>query len=663
MNHTLLHLALWENDPWLEPYQKVIRRRHEQSVLTMRELAGMKPLSSASDNHLFYGVHRTKRGWVLREWAPHAKALYLIYEANGWARKPEFAFSPVGQGNWELNLPSKALSHGMLYKWYIEWEGGGGERLPAYARRCVQDAQTLIFSAQVWEPPKAYRWRFKAPPKPKYPLIYEAHIGMGGEEPRVHTFNEFREVVLPRIVALGYNTLQLMAIQEHPYYGSFGYQVSNFFAVSSRFGTPDELKALIDEAHKYKIAVLLDIVHSHAVKNEVEGLSRFDGATDLYFHAGERGEHPAWSSRCFNYGKNEVLRFLLSNCKFWMEEYRFDGFRFDGVTSMMYYDHGLGRDFGSYDSYFDGSQDEDAIIYLTLANRLVRERNAQAFTIAEDVSGMPGLAAPFLDGGMGFDFRLSMGVADLWIKWLKERPDESWDMGELFHELTNKRADERTISYSESHDQAMVGDKTLIFRMIDAKMYDSMDILSRDLEVDRGIALHKVIRLLTLAAAGDGYLTFMGNEFGHPEWIDFPREGNAWSYAYARRQWSLADHPDLKYKGLEAFDAAMIRLAREESLFSAPPRIVVQDNASKVLIFTRGHLLFVFNVHPQHSYSGYSFGVDAGKYRICLDSDASTFGGFSRNNADIEHFTIWQAPDNKLSLYLPARTAMVLKKF
>jgi len=629
----------------------------------MRELAGMKPLSSASDNHLFYGVHRTKRGWVLREWAPHAKALYLIYEANGWARKPEFAFSPVGQGNWELNLPSKALSHGMLYKWYIEWEGGGGERLPAYARRCVQDAQTLIFSAQVWEPPKAYRWRFKAPPKPKYPLIYEAHIGMGGEEPRVHTFNEFREVVLPRIVALGYNTLQLMAIQEHPYYGSFGYQVSNFFAVSSRFGTPDELKALIDEAHKYKIAVLLDIVHSHAVKNEVEGLSRFDGATDLYFHAGERGEHPAWSSRCFNYGKNEVLRFLLSNCKFWMEEYRFDGFRFDGVTSMMYYDHGLGRDFGSYDSYFDGSQDEDAIIYLTLANRLVRERNAQAFTIAEDVSGMPGLAAPFLDGGMGFDFRLSMGVADLWIKWLKERPDESWDMGELFHELTNKRADERTISYSESHDQAMVGDKTLIFRMIDAKMYDSMDILSRDLEVDRGIALHKVIRLLTLAAAGDGYLTFMGNEFGHPEWIDFPREGNAWSYAYARRQWSLADHPDLKYKGLEAFDAAMIRLAREESLFSAPPRIVVQDNASKVLIFTRGHLLFVFNVHPQHSYSGYSFGVDAGKYRICLDSDASTFGGFSRNNADIEHFTIWQAPDNKLSLYLPARTAMVLKKF
>ena len=662
LHHQILQLPLWENDPWLEPFQKAIRKRYEQSMLKIRELAGLQPVNSVANNHLFYGVHRTPQAWVLREWAPHAKAIYLLYEANGWERHPEFAFKSVGQGNWELTLPLQALSHGTLYKWYIEWEGGGGERLPAYARRCVQDPQTLIFSAQVWEPPQAYQWRYKSPSKVKYPLIYEAHTGMGGEEPRVHSFTEFREVVLPRIIKLGYNTLQLMAIQEHPYYGSFGYQVSNFFAVSSRFGTPDELKMLIDEAHKNGIAVLLDIVHSHAVQNETEGLSRFDGATDLYFHAGARGDHPAWSSRCFDYGKNEVLNFLLSNCKYWLEEFHFDGFRFDGVTSMMYYDHGLGRDYGSYEHYFDGSQDEDAITYLTLANRLVHEYNPNAFTVAEDVSGMPGLAAPYSDGGMGFDFRLSMGVADLWIKWLKERPDEAWDMGQLFYELTNKRADERTISYAESHDQAMVGDKTLIFRMIDAKMYDLMCVESSDLDVDRGIALHKMIRLVTLATSGDGYLTFMGNELGHPEWIDFPREGNNWSYAYARRQWSLANNPNLRYKGLEAFDAAMIRLAQEESLFAASPRLVAQDNGAKILAFMRGNLLFAFNFHPNSSYTDYAFYVDAGKYSICLQSDAAVFEGFSRIDSSVEHFTAWQAPHNKLSLYLPARTAVVLKR-
>ena len=662
MNHNLLHLLLWENDPWLEPYIKVIRRRYERSVLKTRELAGMQPLGSVANNHLYYGVHRTSEGWVLREWAPNATALYLLSEANGWKRSAEYAFYQVGNGNWELLLPLDAMHHKMLYKWYIEWNGGGGERLPAYSVRCVQDPQTLIFSAQVWDPPQPYQWHASTPPRVRHPLVYEAHIGMGGEEPRVHTFNEFRQTVLPRIVKLGYNTLQLMAIQEHPYYGSFGYQVSNFFAVSSRFGTPDDLKALIDEAHKYGIAVLLDLVHSHAVKNEVEGLSRFDGATDLYFHRGNRGDHPAWSSRCFDYGKDQTLFFLLSNCKYWLQEYRFDGFRFDGVTSMLYHDHGLERHFNGYDSYYDGNQDEDAIVYLTLANHLVHEVAPHAITIAEDVSGMPGLAAPFHDGGMGFDFRLSMGVADLWIKWLKERPDETWDMGELYHELTNKRADEHTIGYAESHDQALVGDKTLIFRMIDAKMYDSMDLSRRDLEVDRGIALHKMIRLVTLATAGEGYLNFMGNEFGHPEWIDFPREGNGWSYLYARRQWSLPNNPDLRYKGLDAFDAAMIHLAQDESLFSHPPQIIVQDNAAQVLAFMRGNLLFVFNFDPNRSYMDYTFSVDAGKYTISLNSDDVLFEGFSRIDHHIEHFTIWRPPHHQLSLYIPARTAMVLKK-
>ena len=394
---------------------------------------------------------------------------------------------------------------------------------------------------------------------------------MSSEQEKVSTFSEFRKDVLPYIHSLGYDTIQIMALQEHPYYGSFGYQVSNFFALSSRFGTPEEFKELVDQAHGMGMAVIMDIVHSHSVDNEAEGLSRFDGREDLYFYSGDRGRHPAWGSRCFDYGKHETQQFLLSNCKFWLEEYHLDGFRFDGVTSMMYWDHGLGKAFSGYDCYFDAGVDESAVTYLALANMLIKEVNPDAITIAEDVSGMAGLAAPFEAGGVGFDFRMSMGVADSWIKWIKTLSDEQWSMGEMWWQLTNKRKDEKTISYAECHDQAMVGDKTIAFRLMDKEMYTHMDRNSRSDVIDRGLALHKMIRLVTMATAGDGYLNFMGNEFGHPEWIDFPREGNGWSYKYARRQWSLVKADYLRYRPLMLFDKAMVSMARKESLLSSAP--------------------------------------------------------------------------------------------
>ncbi|MFY9116773.1 MAG: alpha amylase C-terminal domain-containing protein [Bacteroidales bacterium] len=651
---------IWEHDPFLKPYRPVLLRREQLLNTRMKEITGAhESLLEAVNNHLYYGVHKTKEGWVCREWAPNATDMYLIGDCNGWEIHPDYAFEPVGGGNWELHLPEDALCHGQLYKWFLEWPGGSGERIPAYVRRCVQDPVTKIFSAQVWNPQKPYKWKYAPPEKIKNPLVYEAHIGMSGEEPGVSSFNSFTKDVLPRIERLGYNTLQLMAIQEHPYYGSFGYQVSNFFAVSSRFGTPEELKHLIDQAHARGIAVVLDLVHSHAVKNELEGLSRFDGTYDLYFHKGERGEHPLWSSRLFDYGKQAVLHFLLSNIKYWAEEFRFDGFRFDGVTSMIYYDHGLGRDFTGYGDYFDGTQDEDALVYLGLANRLIHQSNPEAITIAEDVSGMPSLAYPAELGGIGFDFRLSMGVADYWIKWIKEIKDEDWHVGDMFYQLTNKRGDERTLSYAECHDQAMVGDKTIIFRLMDKEMYTSMSKDIESLIVDRGVALHKMIRLLTLSTAGDGYLNFMGNEFGHPEWIDFPRQGNDWSYQYARRQWSLADHELLRYKDLELFDMDMIRMAKERLLFDHPPQPVVQDIGSQVLAFTRGNLLFVFNWSPNRSYTDYGLEVKPGAYTCILDTDNPRYGGFDRYRRGTVHVTIQQPGTNRLFLYLPARTAMV----
>ncbi|MCQ2165947.1 MAG: alpha amylase C-terminal domain-containing protein [Bacteroidales bacterium] len=650
---------IYEGDPWLEPWKNIIDGRHRNITFRLNSLADASGhLSGRMNNHLHYGLHHTGNGWVFREYAPNASKIYLLGDFNNWKRNPSWELHACGGGDWEIKVPEAFLRHGQLYKLFIEWPGGGGERIPSYATRCVQDAQTKLFSAQVWNPAEPYVWKNGKVGPRRTPLVYECHIGMSSEQEKVATFDEFRENVLPRVKSLGYDTLQIMALQEHPYYGSFGYQVSNFFALSSRFGTPDEFKRLVDEAHGMGIAVVMDIVHSHSVDNELEGLGMFDGREDLYFHYGPAGRHPAWGSRCFDYGKNETCCFLLSNLKFWMEEYHLDGFRFDGVTSMIYWDHGLGTDFGNYELYFNSNVDESALSYLALANVLVHELNPDAITIAEDVSGLAGLAAPFEAGGIGFDFRMSMGVADHWIKWIKERDDWDWNMGEIWWELTRKRSDEKTISYAECHDQAMVGDKTIIFRLLDALMYDGMSRSSQNILIDRGIALHKMIRLLTLVTAGDGYLNFMGNEFGHPEWIDFPREGNGWSFKYARRQWQLVDNPDLRYAGLNAWDAAMIRFARRTGLLETPPVELYRNDGDKVLVICRKDCIFAFNFNPVRSFTDYGFEAPSGKYTSVLDSDEAEFGGFSRVDDKVEHLVV----DGRLKLYLPSRCVVVLKK-
>ncbi|MCI0522346.1 MAG: alpha amylase C-terminal domain-containing protein, partial [Bacteroidales bacterium] len=521
-------------------------------------------------------------------------------------------------------------------------------------------------SAQVWQPSQGYVMRHPAPPPPPSLLIYEAHVGMATEEERTGTYREFTQNVLPRIKHLGYNTVQLMAIQEHPYYGSFGYHVSNFFAASSRFGTPDDLKELVDTAHGIGLRVIMDLVHSHAVSNTLEGLGLQDGDHGLYFHDGQRRKHVAWDSLCFDYGKPEVAHFLLSNCKYWLEEYHFDGFRFDGITSMLYYDHGLGSDFVSYKQYFDGNQDTDAIVYLTLANKLIHEFDPGATTVAEEMSGMPGLASPVNIGGIGFDYRLAMGVPDIWIKLVKEVADENWELGYLLHELTQHRPEERVVSYCESHDQALVGDKTLIFRLADAEMYTSMSLSTPSLVIDRAVALHKMIRLFTFIAAGGGYLTFMGNEFGHPEWIDFPREGNGWSYKYARRQWSLAENSLLRYQHLNEFDRAMIITGKKSDLPGLQlTETITVNNTDKIIAFKRGNLITVMNFNPSVSFTGYGIPVK-GKFRIILNTDDPLFGGQGRIDTTQVYFSV---PDHghygvtaphHLKLYLPARTAMVL---
>jgi 1,4-alpha-glucan branching enzyme len=663
-------LKLIKNDPWLNPYVSAIEGRNSYFLHKEKELTGngKSSLYDFASGHLYFGLHPASSGWFFREWAPGAENIYLIGDFNSWQEREEYRLNRLENGVFEIHLLKNALRHQDLYKLKVHWNNGFGERIPAWAHRVVQDEKTGIFSAQVWNPEQAYQFKIKSfVPDTSPLLIYECHIGMATGEEKVGTYREFTENTLPRVKAGGYNCIQIMAIQEHPYYGSFGYHVSGFFAASSRFGTPDELKELIDTAHGMGIAVIMDIVHSHAVKNEVEGLGRFDGTYTQYFHKGARREHPSWDSLCFDYGKNEVLHFLLSNCKFWLEEYRFDGFRFDGVTSMLYYSHGLGEAFTGYDYYFNGNQDGDAICYLTLANRLIHQINKHAITVAEEVSGMPGLAVPIEDGGYGFDYRMAMNIPDYWIKIIKERKDEDWPVSSIWWEMTNRRADEKTISYAESHDQALVGDKTIIFRLIDAQMYWHMAASDQNMAVDRGMALHKMIRLVTASTINGGYLNFMGNEFGHPEWIDFPREGNGWSYKYARRQWDLVDNPALKYRFLGDFDKAMIHLIGEIKNFQSSEIYKVWDNeGDQVLAYRRSGLLFVFNFNPGQSFIDYGLLVPEGKYRIVLNTDSPDFGGFGLVDESVEHFTIhdplYKNEEKEwLKLYLPARTALALK--
>ena len=666
MNPSKFYLS----DSWLDPFKCTIEDRINKCQTREHHIAGNGKLVEFAMGHYYYGLHCENGEWIFREWAPNATIIFLVGVFSGWKETPHYRLNRINSyGDWEIRLSGESIKHGDLFKLSLHWEGGRGERIPSYATRVVQDDTTKIFCAQAWCPEEPYKWEienFTAPATA--PVIYEAHIGMATAEEKLGTYSEFTENVLPVIARSGYNTVQLMAIQEHPFYGSFGYHVANFFAASSRFGTPDDLKALVDKAHKLGIRVIMDLVHSHSVKNVNEGLGMFDGTPGQYFHTGNRRYHIAWDSLCFDYGKDNVLHFLLSNCRYWLEEYKFDGFRFDGVTSMIYYNHGLEKNFTSYYDYFDGGQDIDALAYLYLANKMIHEFKPGALTVAEEMSGMPGIAADTAGMGYGFDYRLSMGVPDIWIKLVKDTPDENWDMRNLIHELTQHRPEEKIISYCESHDQALVGDKTLIFRMLDAEMYTGMTKSYHSIPVDRGIALHKMIRLITFGASGGGYLNFMGNEFGHPEWIDFPREGNNWSYKYARRQWHLAENEDLKYSFLLKFDNRMINLHKEfRILDDLYVNKLYDNNYDKVLAFTRGDFLFLFNFHATNSFTDYGIPLK-GKFRIVLDTDDPEFGGFNRVDRSQVYMSAKKAQRNVLDvpfylyLYLPSRTALVLKK-
>ncbi len=661
-------LQLIKDDPWLAPYENDLNNRFNYFKKELDRINKQYgSLINYAGRHHELGFHHDalKKGWWYKEWAPAAESLHLRGDFNDW-NSESHPLKKNEDGIWEIFVPDKdGLKNFSKIKVSVKAANGVNDRIPAYTRYAIQNSQTHDFTACIWQVKKKFPWTDKKfnLKEIKAPIIYECHPGMAQEKEGVGTFKEFEENILPRIKDLGYNCIQMMAVKEHPYYGSFGYHVSNYFAPSSRFGTPEDLKSLINKAHEMGMAVIMDMVHSHAVKNFSEGLNDFDGSGHQYFHEGGRGYHTGWDSKLFDYGKEEVSRFLLSNIRYWLEEFHFDGFRFDGVTSMLYHHHGEGVAFDHYDKYFKEGVDWDAIRYLQLANTLIHELKSEALSIAEDMSGMPGNCRPVEEGGVGFDYRLGMGIPDEWIKILKHKKDEEWGMEEIWNVLSNRRHGEKTVAYTESHDQAMVGDKTLAFWLMDKEMYWHMRKDDDNLVIERGIALHKMIRLITSSVGGESYLNFIGNEFGHPEWIDFPREGNQWSYKYARRQWSLVDHPELKYEYLNNFDQAMVNLLKNNNVLSAQPaKLLNVDENNQVLIFERANLIYIFNFHTTNSIPDYEFWVPkAGNFQYVLNSDDAQFGGHDRIDPKTEHISFKKEGGDFLKIYCVNRTALVLK--
>lgn len=663
-------------DPWLEPFSEALRRRFSKTqdwIKTINDTEGGLEKFSRGAEKFGFNVD-ADNNVIYREWAPNATAAFLIGDFNNWDRNAH----PMAKndfGVFEITISAQggqpAIPH--LSKVKISLNLPNGEhvdRLPAWIKYVTQDLSVSpAYDAHFWNPPASETYKFKnaRPKKPASVRVYEAHVGISSPDQRVATYKEFTKNMLPRIKNLGYNVIQLMAVMEHAYYASFGYQINNFFAASSRYGTPEDLKELIDTAHGLGITMLLDVVHSHASKNVLDGINEFDGTDHHYFHGGGKGRHDQWDSRLFNYGHHEVMRFLLSNLRFWMDEYQFDGFRFDGVTSMLYVHHGMGTGFsGGYHEYFGADVDEEAVVYMMLANEMLHALYPEVITIAEDVSGMPALCLPLSLGGVGFDYRLAMAIPDMWIKILKELKDDEWDIGNICHTLTNRRHGEKTIAYAESHDQALVGDKTLMMHLCDAEMYTNMSTLSPLTPViDRGMALHKMIRLVTHGLGGEGYLNFEGNEFGHPEWLDFPREGNNNSFWYARRQLNLTDDPLLRYKFLDHFDRLMNQTEAKYGWLHAPQAYIsLKHEGDKVIVFERGGLVFIFNFHPTNSFSDYRIGIDvAGTYRVVLNTDSKDVGGHNRVDENTRFFTTpmeWNNRNNWTHIYIPCRTALVL---
>ena len=605
--------------------------------------------------------HEGVDGWSFTVWAPNACRVGVVGNFNGWDGRIHAMRRLGSSGMWEIFIPE--MISGEIYKFEILDPHGNrwlrADPMARWAEVPPQTASRTFDSAYAWEDEKWMGAHAKRDVRREPMAVYEVHLGSwmkDHEAGQEVTYRDLAPKLVEHVRSLGFNYLELLPVAEHPFDGSWGYQITGYFAPTSRFGTPDDFRFFVDYCHRHEIGVIVDWVPAHFVK-DAHGLGRFDG-TALYEHEDpRRGEHPDWGTYIFNYGRFEVRNFLVANALYWLQELHVDGLRVDAVASMLYLDYS--REEGQWvPNDHGGRENLAAIALLQAVNRQIEEHFPGRFTVAEESTAWPGITRSVAKGGLGFTLKWNMG-------WMHDTLDY-FGIDPFFRpHHHDKLTFAMVYEYSEafvnplSHDEVVHGKGSLYRRM-------------------PGDSWRKFANLRALLAyqyARPGkVLLFMGSELGSPkEWNhkgsldwqllekpdhrkfhDFVGELGK-LYLNAPSLW-LLDHQAEGFQWVACHD-------RDMSIFCfarwAEPRPASDDPSSPR---SGEHLLVVLNLTPV-PHEGYSLGAPmAGVYRVLLSSDDARFGGSDFSRADA--WTTQNEPlddcDQRLTLTLPPLSVMIL---
>jgi len=642
----------------------------EGSELVLRDPYGYGPILGEVDLHLFaegqhwqiyekFGAHLRTMGDTagvhFAVWAPNAQRVSVVGDFNDWDGRVNPMRKLIGSGVWELFLPG--VKEGAHYKFEIRTHSGAlllKSDPFAFFNQHGKSTSSLVYNLEryTWSDPEWMEARRQSDWPKSAISIYEVHLGSWrrrtAEGNRHLSYLEFAGTLLPYVVEMGYTHIELMPIAEHPFEGSWGYQVTNYYAPTSRFGTPDELRHFIDKCHQADIGVIMDWVPAHFPK-DAHALAEFDG-TDLYEHMDPRqGEHQDWGTLIFNFGRSEVRNFLIGNALFWLDKYHIDGLRVDAVASMLYLDYS--RQPGQWiPNVFGGRENLDAIFFLKRFNEICYERFPGIMTIAEESTDWPGVSRPTYLGGLGFGFKWNMGWMHDFLQYMSIDPIyRRFHHGNITFSLLY--AFQENFILVLSHDEVVYGKRSLLSKM-------------------PGDEWQKFANLRMFLAWMYGHpgkkLLFMGGEFG---------QRNEWNHDTSL-DWQLLNLP--RHDGLRRLVQHLNYIYKSEpalwqldDTYEGFDWIDLHDADNSVVSFLRksrdGDIVaFVVNATPVVRYD-YRLGVpESGSYRELINTDAETYGGSNVGNfGGVQTQDVpWMGRQHSILIHLPplATVAFQLEK-
>src|SRR5437868_4513846 len=640
---------------------------HSGDEWTTRDPYRYGPIMGEVDLHLFaegqhwriydkFGAHlRTldgERGVYFAVWAPNAQRVSVVGDFNNWDGRVHPMRRLLGAGVWELFLPG--VGEHAHYKFEIRTQRGGlllkSDPFAFFNQHGIEtsslvyDLERYQWSDHEWMRSRAER------DLPNSPLsIYEVHLGSwrrrADQGNRFLSYLEFAETLLPYVLEMGYTHMELLPITEHPFEGSWGYQVTNYYAPTSRFGTPDELRHFIDACHQAGIGVIMDWVPAHFPK-DAHALAEFDG-THLYEHMDPRqGEQQDWGTLIFNFGRNEVRNFLIGNALFWLDQYHIDGLRVDAVASMLYLDYS--RQPGQWiPNVYGGRENLDAIYFLKRFNEVCYERFPGIITIAEESTDWPGVSRPTYLGGLGFGFKWNMGWMHDFLQYMSLDPIyRRYHHGNITFSLLYAFSENFILVLS--HDEVVYGKRSLLSKM-------------------PGDEWQKFANLRMFLAWMYGHpgkkLLFMGGDFG---------QSNEWNHDTSL-DWQLLEQP--RHDGLRRLVQHLYyifktdpALWQRDDSYEGFEWIDFHDADNSVVSFLRRSregetVVFVVNATPMVRHD-YRLGVPApGFYREIINSDAETYGGGNVGNLGGKNSenTEWMGRQHSILINLPPLATLGFK--